>query len=162
MVTYLLFGILITQCIALCATNSVFMSVMQTVLLFCTSSILLLQLGYEFMAIINVLIYVGALAVLFLFVVMLIHVPASTLHGYVLGVGALSLFGVVGSRIFNLSPISQNVQSMEGIYEAIFAVESLTHIGQAFYVHYGDILILNSIVLTVALLGALTIAHTRA
>jgi NADH:ubiquinone oxidoreductase subunit 6 (subunit J) len=162
MLTYVLFGILTTQCIALCATNSVFMSVMHTVLLFCTSSLLLLQLGYEFMAIINVLIYVGALAVLFLFVVMLIHVPASTLYGYVLGVGVLSLIGVVGTKYLNVTVLGSHTHNLQAMYEAVFAMESLTHIGQAFYVHYGDILVLNSIVLTVALLGALTIAHTRA
>lgn len=157
MLTTLLFAILLVQCWAMCSTNSVFMSVMYTVLLFTTAAVILLQLGYEFMAIINVLIYVGALAVLFMFVVMLIHVPASTLYGYFVGVGALSTLGLIGTRI------SQTTSSLfVATREAVFASESLTHIGQAFYIHYGDILVLNSIVLTVALLGALTIAHTRA
>ncbi len=153
MLTTLLFAILLVQCWAMCSTNSVFMSVMYTVLLFTTAAVILLQLGYEFMAIINVLIYVGALAVLFMFVVMLIHVPASTLYGYFVGVGALSTLGLIGTRIS---------QTTSSLFTAVFASESLTHIGQAFYIHYGDILVLNSIVLTVALLGALTIAHTRA
>lgn len=153
---YLLFGLLLGQCWGLCVTHSVFMAVMYTVLLFTNAAVILLQLGYEFMAIINVLIYVGALAVLFLFVVMLINVPASTLYGYYLGVGALSILGVSGTRLL-LGGFGNNAQ----VYTAVFSVESLTHIGQAFYVHYGDILVLNSIVLTVALLGALTIAHTR-
>ncbi len=156
MLTTLLFAILLVQCWAMCSTNSVFMSVMYTVLLFTTAAVILLQLGYEFMAIINVLIYVGALAVLFMFVVMLIHVPASTLYGYFVGVGALSTLGLIGTRIWLSS------QTTSSLFTAVFASESLTHIGQAFYIHYGDILVLNSIVLTVALLGALTIAHTRA
>ncbi len=49
---------------------------MYTVLLFTTAAVILLQLGYEFMAITNVLIHVGALAVMF--VVMLIHVHKHT------------------------------------------------------------------------------------
>lgn len=152
MLTLVLFSIITTQGFALCATNNVFMAVMHTVLLFCTSSLVLLSLGYEFMAIINVLIYVGALAVLFLFVVMLINVPASSLANYYVGFGALSALGVVNTRLIN----------GDCVYNAVIASESLAHVGQALYIHYADVLILNSIVLTVALIGALTIAQTKA
>ena len=40
-------------------------------------------------------------------------------------------------------------------------LESLTYVGHAFYVRYADLLILNSLVLTVALFGALVLAHTQ-
>jgi NADH:ubiquinone oxidoreductase subunit 6 (subunit J) len=158
MLSLALFSILALQGVALCGTTSVFMAVMHTVILFCTASGVLLALGYEFMAIINVLIYVGALAVLFLFVVMLINVPASTLSYYTIGIGALATLGVVNTRL--VATVTGG--DYAGVYGAIYTSESLAHIGQALYVYYGDILVLNSIVLTVALLGALTIAHTRA
>ncbi len=38
-------------------------------------------------------------------------------------------------------------------------LESLTFVGHAFYIRYADLLILNSLVLTVALFGALVLAH---
>lgn len=38
----------------------------------------------------------------------------------------------------------------------------MSAIGHAFYIHYADLLILNSLVLTVALFGALVLAHTKA
>ena len=39
-------------------------------------------------------------------------------------------------------------------------LESISTIGYAFYVRYADVLILNSLVLTIALFGALVLAHT--
>jgi len=41
-------------------------------------------------------------------------------------------------------------------------LESISSVGHAFYIRYADILILNSLVLTVALFGALVLAHTKA
>jgi NADH:ubiquinone oxidoreductase subunit 6 (subunit J) len=53
-------------------TKNVFMSLMYSVMLFINATVVLLMLGFEFLALINMLVYVGALAVLFLFVIMLI------------------------------------------------------------------------------------------
>ena len=63
-------------------TKNVFMSLMYSVMLYINATCLLLMLGFEFLALINVLIYVGALAVLFLFVIMLIEVPTTELSAY--------------------------------------------------------------------------------
>ena len=40
-------------------------------------------------------------------------------------------------------------------------MESISSLGQALYLRYADLLILNSLVLTVALFGALVLAHMR-
>jgi NADH:ubiquinone oxidoreductase subunit 6 (subunit J) len=113
------------------------------------------MLGFEFLALINVLIYVGALAVLFLFVIMLIEVPTTELRAYYRGssvLGLLSNVGVIG--MFNM----RHDYSTMTLYPT---QESIMQIGYAFYVQYADILILNSLVLTIALFGALVLAHTR-
>jgi len=58
------------------------MALMFGVMLFVNASIVLLMLGFEFLALINMLVYVGALAVLFLFVIMLLEIPSTELRAY--------------------------------------------------------------------------------
>lgn len=138
---------------------------MYVVALFVNSSLVLFTLGFEFLALINLLIYVGALAVLFLFVIMLLEVPTTELRAYYRGFSVLALLGVFASRLF----IGNNLFSGTSPFSSTFqtpvlnpTMESISAIGYAFYVRYADILILNSLVLTIALFGALVLAHTRA
>ena len=58
---------------------------MYAVLLFINSSVVMLSMGFEFLALVNLLVYVGALAVLFLFVIMLLEIPATELRAYARG-----------------------------------------------------------------------------
>ncbi len=138
-------------------TRSPFMSLMFAVMLFINASIVLLMLGFEFLALINILVYVGALAVLFLFVIMLLEIPSTELRAYNRGWSTLALFGVLASRLFT----STSVQPSLPMAVFLPTLESITAVGHAFYIRYADLLILNSLVLTVALFGALVLAHTR-
>jgi NADH:ubiquinone oxidoreductase subunit 6 (subunit J) len=156
-------------------TRSPFMSLMFAVGLFINASIVLLMLGFEFLALVNMLVYVGALAVLFLFVIMLLEIPSTELRAYHRGWSTLALFGVVASLSFGGSfsgfvcMLLENLgfgdvlQGNSGfpIYDFLPTAESITNVGYAFYIRYADLLILNSLVLTVALFGALVLAHTR-
>lgn len=163
-------------------TKNVFMSLMYSVMLFINATIVLLLLGFEFLALINVLIYVGALAVLFLFVIMLLEVPATELRAYYRGYSTLALVGVLsplisgmtnlgsqGGRAFGthsiLSSLNSSDNSALGAYSNISTpvftptLESISAIGHAFYIRYADVLILNSLVLTIALFGALVLVN---
>ena len=129
------------------------MALMYSVMLFINASLAMIVIGYEFLALVNLLVYVGALAVLFLFVIMLLEIPATELRAYQRGWSTLALAGVAaisvitGRRITTLS------------YSPSF--EGMEFIGHAFYTRYADLLLLNSLVLTVALFGALVLAHLR-
>jgi len=178
-------------------TRSPFMALMFAVLLFVNSSVVLLMLGFEFLALVNMLVYVGALAVLFLFVIMLLEIPSSELRAYNRGYSALALFGILGitktffsclgSSFFALDSVlvfatqpavfeKKNTVGLNDINASVDlfshgsfgtiagfipTLESLTYVGHAFYVRYADLLILNSLILTIALFGALVLAHTR-
>lgn len=158
-------------------TRSPFMALMFAVMLFINTSVVLLMLGFEFLALVNMLVYVGALAVLFLFVIMLLEIPSTELRAYNRGWSTLGLFGFLGitKGLFgdiswagltsnNASDASTDVFShgaFGGVAGFIPTLESLTYVGHAFYVHYADLLILNSLILTIALFGALVLAHTR-
>nr|AOO35686.1 NADH dehydrogenase subunit 6 [Dunaliella salina] len=137
-------------------TRNVFMSLMYSILLYINSFVVLLSLGFEFLAIINVLVYVGALAVLFLFVIMLLEIPSTELRAYYRGYSALIIpfFGIYYyARSFWLSNST--------ILTFIPTLESINSVGYAFYIVYADVLVLNSLILTIALFGALVLAHSQ-
>nr|ALO24170.1 NADH dehydrogenase subunit 6 [Chlamydomonas sp. UWO 241]AXQ87821.1 NADH dehydrogenase subunit 6 [Chlamydomonas sp. UWO 241] len=208
-------SLFLMSCICHCAllaisvswTRSPFMALMFAVMLFINASICLLMLGFEFLALVNILVYVGALAVLFLFVIMLLEIPSTELRAYNRGWSALALFGFLGitktlfSSSFSWSEATtgdigeagflwtgisteesfqknQLAESLAGQWTSsigldlyghgafgsiaglVPTLESLTYVGHAFYVTYADLLILNSLILTIALFGALVLAHT--
>ena len=144
-------------------TKNVFMSLMYAVLLFINATVVLLIMGFEFLALVNMLVYVGALAVLFLFVIMLLEVPTTELNAYHRGISMLAIAGILACRLFisHNSITSVTINTFKPI-TATHALESISNIAYAFYVTYADILILNSLVLTIALLGALVLAHSSA
>lgn len=137
-------------------TRNVFMSLMYAVMMFVNASVVLLMLGFEFLALVNMLVYVGALAVLFLFVIMLLEIPSAMLRAYYRGYSVLALGGLLCSRLF-----LGTGSNYSAVYSFSPNLESISAIGHAFYIRYADVLILNSLVLTIALFGALVLAHTR-
>lgn len=152
-------------------TRNTFMSLIYSILLYINAFFILLALGFEFLAVIQVLVYVGALAVLFLFVIMLLEIPSTELRAYYRGYSALALLGLISlkcyynsiSNLFHFKAGSSEIlqSSSYTIITFIPTLESISNVGYAFYIRYADVLILNSLVLTIALFGALVLAHTR-
>ena len=141
-------------------TGNVFMSLMYAVMLFVNATLVLLTLGFEFLALVNMLVYVGALAVLFLFVIMLLEVPSAELRSYYRGysvLGAIALVSVLAVRFSSFRFLDEGGFQ---VYKFTSTLESISNIGVAFYMRHADVLILNSLVLTIALFGALVLAHT--
>jgi NADH:ubiquinone oxidoreductase subunit 6 (subunit J) len=147
-------------------TRSPFMALMYSVMLFINASFVLMMLGFEFMALVNLLVYVGALAVLFLFVIMLLEIPATELRAYGRGWSTLGML-VLTIMVFSPYINNQNNSSFYGtstggnIITYVANAESISTLGHALYTYYADLLILNSLVLTVALFGAFATAPVR-
>ena len=149
-------------------TRSPFMALMYSVMLFINASFVLMMLGFEFMALVNLLVYVGALAVLFLFVIMLLEIPATELRAYGRGwstlgmvVFAIMAFGPYISDFFAFTLGSQNGGYNRTIVTGVANAESISTLGHALYLHFADLLILNSLVLTIALFGAFATAPVK-
>jgi NADH:ubiquinone oxidoreductase subunit 6 (subunit J) len=139
------------------------MALMFAVMLFINTSVILLMLGFEFLALVNMLVYVGALAVLFLFVIMLLEIPSAELRAYQRGWSTLALFGLLGlTKGYSFISAQPNTPTCSvSVAGYVPTLESLTFVGHAFYINYADILILNSLILTIALFGALVLANSR-
>jgi NADH:ubiquinone oxidoreductase subunit 6 (subunit J) len=149
-------------------TRSPFMALMYSVMLFINASFVLMMLGFEFMALVNLLVYVGALAVLFLFVIMLLEIPATELRAYgrgwsTMGLAVLALmaFGPYVTNLYSTGITNRINYGTGNIITGVANSESISTLGHALYLYYADLLILNSLVLTIALFGAFATAPVK-
>ena len=138
-------------------------SVLFLILAFFNAAALFLLAGAEFLAMILVIVYVGAVAVLFLFVVMMLDVDFVALRegfqryaaaGLIVGIVLISELAVVGfgwqmsasAPVLRLSAIPGQVQNTRAI-------------GQVLYTNYILLFQLSGLILLVAMVGAIVLTH---
>nr|YP_009054702.1 NADH dehydrogenase subunit 6 [Pseudomuriella schumacherensis]AIK29190.1 NADH dehydrogenase subunit 6 [Pseudomuriella schumacherensis] len=156
-------------------------SVFYLVLVFMHASGLLCLLGLEFFALLQLLVYVGALAVMFLFVVMLLDIPATEIVAHqrgtlpVAGILLLTLAIVVVLALVQPSAESPMVTPLlpeKGnnmiTNEALPSWDSLStqnpdlvQLGVSLYGVHVDLLLLASLLLLVAMVGAVALTLKR-
>nr|YP_009488812.1 NADH-ubiquinone oxidoreductase chain 6 [Grateloupia filicina]AWD77499.1 NADH-ubiquinone oxidoreductase chain 6 [Grateloupia filicina] len=145
-------------------------SVLFLILVFCNIAGLLLLFGAEFLSFMLLIVYVGAIAVLFLFVVMMLNVKAAstTINPFsVLPIGILIfliLFSQLSSTATNFDVFS--LQQNELIWISwILEKDNTTNIevvGKVLYTHYSLLFLLSSLILLVAMIGAIVLTmHQR-
>ena len=162
---YVLAAIVIVSAFAVIAARNPVHSVLFLILTFFTSAGLFVLLGAEFLAMLLIVVYVGAVAVLFLFVVMMLDVDFVELkQGFLdyLPVGAL----VALALLAELAMVGSAAMSGEGAPLALspdgaHAVTNAEQIGMVLYTEYLLIFQLAGLVLFVAMIGAivLTLRH---
>jgi NADH-quinone oxidoreductase subunit J len=141
-------------------------SVLFLVLSFLCFSGLLFLLGLEFIPIILIIIYVGAVAVLFLFVVMMLDIKIASKNNDIakftpfVGFFLIVLFSV--SQLVEFSGlIHDNFLDQEYAYGAWFTIfdntDSVQLLGRVLFVDYYVYLLLAGIVLLLALVGAVVL-----
>ncbi|MFN3656413.1 MAG: NADH-quinone oxidoreductase subunit J [Pseudolabrys sp.] len=162
---YLFAGICVASAFMVIAARNPVHSVLYLILAFVNASGLFVMMGAEFLAMILVVVYVGAVAVLFLFVVMMLDVDfASLKHGVLqylpigLLIGAIflgELLLVVGAWVIGpgvpqaiTAPIPNNIPNTEAL-------------GLVLYTRYVYFFQAAGMVLLVAMVGAivLTLRH---
>jgi NADH-quinone oxidoreductase subunit J len=143
------------------ARNSVH-SVLFLILAFFNAAALFVLIGAEFLAMILVVVYVGAVAVLFLFVVMMLDVnfaemragflrylPIGGLIGLVLLVELFLLYYSAGGGTSILTPATQTGPT------------NTAALGQLIYTHYAYLFQAAGLVLLVAMIGAIVLTHRQ-
>jgi len=148
-------------------TRNTIYSVFFLILVFITTSILFIMIGAEFLGMIMLIVYVGAVAVLFLFVVMMLNVAekpikTSTKKNLIsnISVGTfvgiiilLELLVVVGgwkykSNFVNLDSANLNLSN--------------THqLGNILYTDYIHLFQIAGMILLVAMIGAITLTFSK-
>ena len=137
-------------------------SVLFLILCFFNAAGLFVLLGAEFIGMILAIVYVGAVAVLFLFVVMMLDVDFAGLRKGVMQYVPLGLLigGVLlielGFLYFSWAPASENVLTLAAPVDE--AARSNTHaVGEILYTQYIFPFQVSGLILLVAMIGAITL-----
>lgn len=164
---YLFSGITIASALMVISSRNPVHSVLFLILAFFNAAGLFVMLGAEFLAMMLVVVYVGAVAVLFLFVVMMLDVDFTELRqGFLqyLPVGALigvvllaELLIVLGGWAFAPNVVGNPVQPIPDMAQ----ISNTEAIGRLLYTHYIFFFQTAGFVLLVAMIGAivLTLRH---
>ncbi|MDC1060271.1 NADH-quinone oxidoreductase subunit J [Alphaproteobacteria bacterium] len=137
-------------------------SVLFLILSFVNASGLFVLLGAEFLAMILVIVYVGAVAVLFLFVVMMLDINFVKLRegflqylpfGALLGIVLIIELGILFlTRSFSENSLSKFLES-----PSINEIENTKLIGQVLYTDYFYLFQISGLILLVAMVGSITL-----
>jgi NADH-quinone oxidoreductase subunit J len=142
-------------------------SVLWLILAFLSTSGLFVLLGAEFVAMLLVIVYVGAVAVLFLFVVMMLDIDFAALKGELARYMPLGL--LIGVVLLMQVAIGVGVWSVadgaEGLRQAVAPteIENTRALGMLLYDKYFLLFQLAGLILLVAMIGAilLTLRHRK-
>jgi len=142
-------------------------SVLWLILAFLSSAGLFVLLGAEFLAMLLIIVYVGAVAVLFLFVVMMLDVDFAALKAEMaryMPIGLLIAVVLLMQLALVLGHWSESDQA-EGLRQAptppVAEVENTRALGDLIYTQYIHLFQLSGLILLVAMVGAivLTLRH---
>ena len=146
-------------------------SVLFLILVFFNSAGLLIMLGLDFFAMVFLVVYVGAIAVLFLFVVMMLNIKLAQINekrlrylpiGGLLGIlFLLEIFVIVDNDLIpQLNYKNENLSLSIAFTQWAFMKESLNNIsalGNIIYTYYFYFFCMASLILLVAMVGAIVL-----
>lgn len=137
-------------------------SVFFLILVFCNTAGLLVLLGLDLFAMILLIVYVGAIAVLFLFVVMMLNIKIAEIQDNVLRylpIGILFLLEVILIIDTDLLPQldSNQVLTYTAYATKVNSWSNIESIGNLLYTTYSLFFLLASIILLVAMIGAIVL-----
>jgi NADH-quinone oxidoreductase subunit J len=162
---YVFAGVCIASAVMVISSKNPVHSVLFLILAFVNAAGLFVLMGAEFLAMILIVVYVGAVAVLFLFVVMMLDVdfaelrqgfldylPVGSVIAFIFLVELLLVLGAwaIGPQVVRTSPIPN-----------LDAVTNTAALGQVLYTRYIYYFQIAGVVLLIAMIGAivLTLRH---
>ena len=155
---YLLAFVAVAAAFMVVAARNPVHSVMYLILTFFSAAGLFILMGAEFLALLLVMVYVGAVAVLFLFVVMMLDVDFVEMkQGFLKHIG----FGLLVAGILLLEMIMVGTTYVWGDKTTVVVrdgdVSNLEAFGQVLYTDYAGIFEAAGFVLLVAMIGAIVL-----
>ena len=160
---YLFSAVLLGSAASVVTSRNPVHAVLFLILAFFNAAALFLLAGAEFLAMILVIVYVGAVAVLFLFVVMMLDVNFVQLRegfqkytpvGF--AVGAV-LFGELAAVLFGWQ-IAPGAQALR-LSATPGGVSNTKALGEVLYTQYLLLFQLSGLILLVAMIGAIVLTH---
>ena len=169
---YFFSGILLFSSLMIIVVKNAIYSILFLVLSFVMATGLLFLLESEFMSLIFIVIYVGAIAVLFLFVIMMLNIkvtnsvkdllkyfPIGNFLGFVFLIEILLII----FESFNTNPYKNNFlfNFYTNWFEKIDSISDIESLGQILYTYYVPQFLIAGIILLIAVIGSviLTLSH---
>ena len=148
--------------------NTVY-SVFFLILVFVSVSILFIMIGAEFLGMIMLIVYVGAVAVLFLFVVMMLNVTEqitqrSSRKGLINNISVGSIVGII---IFLELLVVIGGWKYKGTFVSLSSAnlsQDLTNtqaLGNILYTEYIHLFQISGMILLIAMIGAITLTYSK-
>ena len=148
--------------------NTVY-SVFFLILVFISISILFIMIGAEFLGMIMLIVYVGAVSVLFLFVVMMLNITEqltkrSSRRGLINNISVGSIVGVI---IFLELLVAVGGWKYKGTFVSLsdinlnLAISNTHALGNILYTEYIHLFQISGMILLVAMIGAITLTFRR-
>ena len=164
---YLFASITVFSAIMVISSRNPVHSVLYLILAFFNAAGLFVMLGAEFVAMILVIVYVGAVAVLFMFVVMMLDIDYSEMRkgfqkylpiGGLIGLVLLAELVLVGMGWSLSGPVVTDPAT------AIPALDQMTNteaLGSMIYTKYIFLFQMAGLILLVAMIGAIVLTHRK-
>ncbi len=158
---YLFSCLTIASAIAVIFARNPVHSVLWLIVAFFNAAGLMLLVGAEFIAMLLVIVYVGAVAVLFLFVVMMLNIDFATLRsGFTRNLPfgiiiALVLLGEIIVAVF----AHRTGPTLPGHEIPVAQVPNIVALGQLLYTRYLFAFEIAGLILLVAMIGAIVLTH---
>jgi NADH-quinone oxidoreductase subunit J len=160
--------VLILSAITVSFSANPVQSVLFLILTFCQAGVLLIMFNVDFFGLIFIIIYVGAIAVLFLFVIMMLNVKIqdglnsvfllkSNLENFILIVASfyamfITLLAVLGN-LFS----EQEVNVTDNYMNYFDNLNNIDVFGQVLYNYYLICFLISGLILLIALVGAIVL-----
>jgi NADH-quinone oxidoreductase subunit J len=142
-------------------------SVLWLILAFFNAAGLMVLLGAEFIAMLLVIVYVGAVAVLFLFVVMMLDIDfaelrAGFIRNFPLGIAVAVVLAcelVLGAGAYQMGGLKLGVP--DGTAETTLGASNTEAVGALLYGRYLFLFEASGFILLVAMVGAIVLTHRQ-
>jgi NADH-quinone oxidoreductase subunit J len=164
---YFFSGIALFSAVMVISARNPVHSVLFLILVFCNSAGLLILLEAEFLALIFIVVYVGAIAVLFLFVVMMLNVKITEIQDEVLQylpigglIGIVFLMEIIliidGDFVSLINPNAENLVYIDW-FAQVDPITNIQTLGNVLYTDYVLFFLLAGVILLVAMVGAIVL-----
>jgi NADH:ubiquinone oxidoreductase subunit 6 (subunit J) len=151
-------------------------SILFLILTFCNSSFIMFLIGAEFLGLIFIMVYVGAIAVLFLFVIMMLDIRRRSKEKslfwdifltIIVGlIFFIEMFFMIESTYVSLDSYTENSLNNLGYINLYYALKfkvlgGLKILGLLLYTHYSYYFFISGLVLLVAMIGAIILTLNK-
>lgn len=160
------FGLILTCSSLIILSPNPIHSVLFLILVFCNSTVLLLMFGIEFLSIMLIIIYVGAIAILFLFVVMMLDIKVinhvNDFKNYIFFCALIIASFFLETYTSTISIFNENIIGIDNINykEWVHFYDNITNtatIGQIIYTYFLAFVLIAGVILLIALIGAVVL-----